>query len=247
MNDLDLALVLKPATADAAIWFMAGTAHSRLAQSKQAMAAFTKAIELGRSDVKVWSARANEWALLDEWSKAAADFARALQHQPEDTNLWYLEATAHLGAGDEASYRKVRAAIFKRFGKTTYAGAASHVLYVSVAVPAAAEESPVLLRLGKLGATAFPGNERLLGAALYRAGQYQDGRAVRACRQFFPAAWIGCSSPCAPPPGRLELATQCLQNAAQWIDRADREQAAAGPTCGLLARADGGAAPASRG
>ncbi|HMF13901.1 MAG TPA: tetratricopeptide repeat protein, partial [Gemmataceae bacterium] len=187
---------------------------------------FTLVLETDPGAGWAYAPRATAHARMKEWNEAAADYAKATECQPDDANLWYCQAAAHLGAGNVAAYRQVRAEILKRFGETKNKLTASHLLYICVAAPAQVEERNLLVRLGELAVDAFPGNERVLGAAHYRADQYET--AVRdfekAAKPFRPRAWDWLFLAMAHYHlGHAEEANQYLKKAVDWIEQANRK------------------------
>jgi WD40 repeat protein/serine/threonine protein kinase/tetratricopeptide (TPR) repeat protein len=211
-------------------WFYRGRRLAAAGNSVEAVAAFSLALELGREGAALRAERGAEYARLKEWAKAAADFAQAVKHQPDDAHLWYCHAAALLGGKNTTDYQAIRAEMLGRFAKSGDRNVASHVLYIAVALPAAEGQVDTLVRLGERGARAFRGNERVLGAALHRAGNYQAAlqEFEQAARGFAPRAWDWLFQAMAHYQlGQVVEARQCLDRASRWIERAN-EQAANG-------------------
>jgi len=175
-----------------------------------------------------YTARGIRRAWLGHWTDAAADFTQALEREPDYVSLRYWHAAALLGAQNTTAYRQARAAILDRFSKSPDAKVVGHLLYISLTLPATAEESAVLVSMGRTAAPLFPGNERALGAALYRAGAHQEAldQFERATGQYPPRAWDWLFQAMAHHHlGHQEDARQCLDKALAWIKQADAKAA----------------------
>jgi tetratricopeptide (TPR) repeat protein len=103
---------------------------------------------------------------------AAVAFQRLAELRPDDVGLWYLAAQAHLTAGDRDGYRRICGEMLKRFGKTSDPEVADRMLYAFLPEAGAVEDAAALLPLGELAGTREK-NARVLGGALYRAGNYE--------------------------------------------------------------------------
>ena len=207
-------------------WYFKARAAS-VSNPAQAIALYSKALELGRDDAAVLSERGTQNALLGNWANAAADYAEASRRCPRDVQLCYRQAAAHLGENDMIAYKKTRASILECFGKTTDPAVASPALYICVALPGA--ETEPLVRLGKAAAPLFAGNERVLAAALYRTGSYQAAleQFDRSAKAFPPRAWDLLFRAMAHH--RLERsgeARDCFREALAWIEHANQQTAA---------------------
>jgi WD40 repeat protein/serine/threonine protein kinase len=209
-------------------WFYRARRSAAVGNAAEAVAAFTRAYELGRDDAALRWERGVQYAWLGQYPSAAADFARATHLQPDDVRFWYCRAAAQLGARDVAGYHAVRTEIVKRFARSSDAGAVSHVLYISVALPITDRESGELVHMGEVAAPIFAGNERVLGAALYRAGKHQAALRTmqRASKRFAPRAWDWLFQAMAHHQlGHADDAKQCLADAVAWIERANEQLA----------------------
>src|SRR5262249_36777495 len=138
------------------------------------------------NDVSFLEQRGMVHAELKQWGQAAADFSTAIEGQPNNMTLWYHRAAAHLGWEDRDSYRRVCAELFTRFHRTTDALVAQKVVQICVAAPRVVPDSAALVALAKRAAGMPEGDERILMAALYRAGRYDE-----AVEQFNKAAGRG--------------------------------------------------------
>ena len=113
--------------------------------------AYTILIEIEPEALWVYGLRGDACANLKQWDQAAADLARACEDPSANFRVWYRQAAARLAANDLEGYRRVRSEILSRFAKTQSPGIASHLLYVSVVLPARADEAETMIRYGKLG------------------------------------------------------------------------------------------------
>jgi tetratricopeptide (TPR) repeat protein len=125
----------------------------------------------------VWRSLATLHATGGDWQAAAKAFASAKEQDPGDPYAYYYLAVAHLAAGDTVGYHSVCEEMLGRFAKTTNPYVAERIGYACVPAPQAVQDMPQLVTAAKLGATLSNGNSRLVGAALYRTGKFQDALA----------------------------------------------------------------------
>jgi tetratricopeptide (TPR) repeat protein len=179
-------------------------------------------------------ARGNARAELGRLAAARDDFVRAAALAPDDPEPRYRLALARLAEGDDDGFRRACAALLWRFGATADPKVASPVAYTCVARPRVAADPAALVRLGEVAAPLFRGNGRVTGAALYRAGRYDEAarRLEESARQATPVAWDWLFLAMAHHRlGHAEVARGYLDRAARWITTADaaRGPAASGP------------------
>jgi tetratricopeptide (TPR) repeat protein len=149
---------------------------------------------------------------------AIAAYQRAAELEPANPWHWYQFAQARLTAGDREGYRKVCADMLNRFEKTRDAAVAATVLYTCLPVADALDDMARLAPLGELAAT-DKANARLLGAALYRAGQYEA--AIEPLNQGQSRAWDHLFLAMAHQRlGRTEKAREYLKRAVEQIKTA---------------------------
>jgi tetratricopeptide (TPR) repeat protein len=171
--------------------------------------------------------RAQSFVRLSQWGQAADEFAMASELQPEVANLWTSRAVAHLAAGDVDAYRQTCAAMLKRFAQTENPKTASDVLEACVLREDALADRAVLLPLARVAAPSWHKGTYVLGAALYRAGRYEE--AVRCfeaeAKTFRPRVWDWAFLAMAH--GRLghaDEARRCLAAAVSWMDEANAQE-----------------------
>jgi serine/threonine-protein kinase len=111
---------------------------------------------------------------LDRRGEAVGHLTKARERAPEDPWSWYFEAIARLGSGDGDGYQKTCRAMFERFGTTNNQVSASRVAYACVAGPGAVADPARLVHLAEISAPPGKARARIAGAALYRAGRYEE-------------------------------------------------------------------------
>src|SRR5262249_33226266 len=74
----------EPPPEDAQLWFVRGRALAALGRDEQAVASFSKAIDLKPMFAPAWFSRADAHERLGQWGKAIADHAQGLKLAPED-------------------------------------------------------------------------------------------------------------------------------------------------------------------
>jgi hypothetical protein len=121
----------------------------------------------------------------------------------------------------------------ERFAKTRRCDIASLLLYDLVLLPESPTDRGRFQALAELAVEAFPGNERILGAARCRTGQFKEAieSFEQSARCFPPRAWDFCFlAACHHRLGQKAEATTHLRRAADWITEADRNVAVGGAT-----------------
>ncbi|HEX7378150.1 MAG TPA: protein kinase [Pirellulales bacterium] len=143
-----------------------------------------------------------------DWGAAAKHFTVVSEQRPDDARLWTFRVSARLAAGDTEGYRRDCQSMFDRFSATTEPHMAHDLVSSCVLGPQALPDMERLVPVARLAADWQHGNVRMLGAALYRAGEYQAAldSFAEAARLIHLTAWDWCF--CA-------LAHQCLGNHAE--------------------------------
>jgi tetratricopeptide (TPR) repeat protein len=135
----------------------------------EAEAEFTEAIKWRPDHGWFWVLRGGTYADRGQWDKASADFIRAAECKEPHEAAWSSRAMLHLRDGNLDGYRGMCSEMFERFG----AGAtwACTLSPGSVADP----ERVVSLAKDALTRTSRDhGHVNQLGAALYRAGRFEE-------------------------------------------------------------------------
>jgi WD40 repeat protein len=110
------------------------------------------------------------------WQDAAGDMARAMLLSPGNTQRWYQHAVLTLVAGDRNHYRAVCAAMLARFVQTGNAQVANLVARACSLAPDAVADPAGVVALARRARDQKRDNVtylNTLGAALYRAGQFE--------------------------------------------------------------------------
>jgi serine/threonine protein kinase/tetratricopeptide (TPR) repeat protein len=147
------------------------------ADFRQALALYSKAIELKPADWIARFTRGNLHAESGQWEKASTDYASAVKRRPADVRAHYWLALARAGAGDRTGYRSGCAAMLQQFGQTDQPGVAHWVAWASVLAPDAVEDLDRPVQLAESALRSDPKGAsytNTLGAALYRAGRFAE-------------------------------------------------------------------------
>jgi hypothetical protein len=83
-----------------------------------------------------------------------------------------------LGAKDLEGYRTTAGSFIKHFGEKADEAKANRILYAALPIRDLQEHSAHLVLLGQKAASAYPANQRILAAALYRDKQYEKAMSV---------------------------------------------------------------------
>jgi serine/threonine protein kinase/tetratricopeptide (TPR) repeat protein len=121
-----------------------------------------------------WYSWGVRYAQAKKWDRAAAAFERATAQKPNDHWSWCFRALVNLQMANKDEYRKVCTAMLTRLGNTKDPQTAARVVYTCVVAPYAMPDPARLVPLAELGATAWRGNDRIVAAALYRAGRFEE-------------------------------------------------------------------------
>jgi serine/threonine protein kinase/Flp pilus assembly protein TadD len=164
---------------------------------------------------------------LRHWREAAAEFTKACELAPDDSYLWRFRAVAHVAAGDVAAYRQACTAMVDRFEKTKDRVTAGNALLVCVLRDDSLRDMTRLLPLTRVAAPLWHWGTWARGAALYRAGRYEESvrRFEAAAKMYRPRAWDWSFLAMAHHRlGHAKEARRCLAEAARWIDEANRQE-----------------------
>jgi serine/threonine-protein kinase len=145
-------------------------------QHKEAVAAFSDAIQLEQENGWLWMYRGWAYADLEQWDKASADFVKAQECKPPFDMVWYSRAMVCLHDRDLAGYRQICADLLQRFAKAQNAGG-GQTTWTCLLSPSAGVDAAQLVSLAeKPLANRYKGHWEVsqLGMALYRAGRYDE-------------------------------------------------------------------------
>jgi WD40 repeat protein/tetratricopeptide (TPR) repeat protein/tRNA A-37 threonylcarbamoyl transferase component Bud32 len=215
------------------VWFRRGQTYFRLGQMDKASADFSEVLKRNPNHGLSLYGRGQAYAEMGNLEKAAADFAAALQRPGVPATVACDVAQARLQRNDKSGYREGCAQALKRFGTTEDPVLAANLAWTFSLAPDSGVESDQALRLANLAISQNPNSyaaHLALGAALYRAGKYQQATerftaAMKLSKQPLPSAWLLL----ALAHQRLkqpEEAKQWLDKARAWIDQARKQKAA---------------------
>jgi tetratricopeptide (TPR) repeat protein len=190
-----------------------------------AEAAFDEAIRARPFNLSIVQERGDLYVRRGLWKEAAAYYARAVQQYPDVAPLHYQLAIARLIAGDLPGYRSACTAMFERFNTADDPMAANRLAYAGIYAPDALTNLPALIQVCERSVPALAGGERVVGAALYRAGRYEQAleRFQQSHKVFQPRAWDWLFLAMIHSRlGHTSEARRLLQQADQWIREADK-------------------------
>ncbi|HEV3118398.1 MAG TPA: protein kinase, partial [Gemmataceae bacterium] len=214
---------------DPRLYVLRARAFAGLRWPEKAVPEYDAALKLSPQDaqIRLESHRNRGYYCKDlrQWGESAAEFGKACELAPDDSYLWRFRAVAHVAAGDVAAYRQDCTAMMERFGKTEDRVTAANVLLVCVLRDDTLPDMARLLPLTRVSDSIWHWGAWVHGAALYRAGKYEDS--VRyfetAAKMYHPRAWDWCFLAMAHHRlGHADEAHRCLAEGAHWIDEANR-------------------------
>ena len=188
---------------------------------EQASVDFDTALRLNPQDSQIrleaHRNRGKSWIKRRRWNDAAAEFAKACDIRPGDATLWRFQAVARFVAGDVKGYRQTCTSMLERFAQTDDRFATGNVLLACVLQDDAISDVSRLLPLTRVVDPLWHWGVGVSGAALYRAGRYQESVQCleNAARTYRPRVGIGVSA-MVTPQGAGE-ARRCLAKRA--LDR----------------------------
>jgi tetratricopeptide (TPR) repeat protein len=156
-----------------------------------AVAAFRKALEINPKYIWARYELGCLQAEIGDYAGAAATLQKVVELSPNDAFLRYALGIAHLAAGQRDAHRRVCADMLKFCDKTRDPAWADRTLNTALPAADAKADASVLVPLAVRAAGVQPANVRLLGAALYRTGEYEDAveRFNEAAKFMAPRAW----------------------------------------------------------
>jgi WD40 repeat protein/serine/threonine protein kinase/tetratricopeptide (TPR) repeat protein len=208
-----------------------GSAHAALRRWETAEADYLEAIELKGDHWQVWERLGSVQAELGSWDKADAAFVKAAA-KADQPGPWHALALLQLRRGDREGYRKTCADLLERFGQANNFFVLHQVARACVLGPEAGVDRARIVPLAEGGVKVSPQYApylATLGAAHYRAGQFDDG--VRRLNEAVKAYGnVGTSDTwlyLAMTHHRLrqpEEAKRWLDKAVEWVEQNVREK-----------------------
>jgi WD40 repeat protein/tetratricopeptide (TPR) repeat protein/tRNA A-37 threonylcarbamoyl transferase component Bud32 len=213
-------------------WFQRGQAYFRLGQTDKAIADLSLVITENPEHGPSWYRRGVAYAELGQLERAAADFAAALQRPNAPARAWCDVALARLQLGDASGYRECCARALQRFG--VHWGEdpvlAANLAWTCSLTPGATADPERVVSLARMASNGRQNYlcQRAEGAALYRAGKFQEAierfaSAMQLREKPAPSAWLFL----ALAHQRLkhaEEAKKWLGKAREWVDQARRQK-----------------------
>jgi tetratricopeptide (TPR) repeat protein len=98
-DDLGVALALHPSNGDAQVWFELGYACVESGRPEQALAAYSRCVQLDPKAKAAWNNRGVVYLRRGELEKAAADFSKAIELDAKMDMAWNNRAIAHASLG----------------------------------------------------------------------------------------------------------------------------------------------------
>jgi hypothetical protein len=123
------------------------------------------------------------------------------------------------------AYRQACAAMIERFEGIEEPGPANELVGVCILTHDALPDMARLLPLARVAATRHPGNVRMLGAALYRAGGYGEAvQSIETAAKVYPLRASDWSflAMAHHRQGHTDEARRCLARAEHWIESANQ-------------------------
>lgn len=227
MSLAELSCVTSSAGADPSSWQIAmdrGRERAKQRDWAGAVEHFNVAIEHAPERSVPRIERGNAYGELGQFAKAREDFERAAELDPNNPEPRYRTALVYIALDDQDGYRRACGELLPRFAMTDDPKVASPLAYTCVALPGAVQKPEVLVRWGEVAAPLFRGNERVLGAALYRTGRYKEAvqKLEDAAHVTTPVAWDWLFLAMSHHHlGHTDRAREYLTKAQQWINLAN--------------------------
>jgi tetratricopeptide (TPR) repeat protein len=216
---------------DPRLHMLRGRALAGLRRSREADAEFTAARELEPDDPRIrlelHRNRGYLYSAMEHYDRAAEEFGAAAELRPDDSDLLRFRAVCHWLAGDFSAYRQVCRAMLAKFGQTQEPAIAYDVVDACVLRSDSISDMASLLPLADIASTWYLGAVRIRGAALCRAGQFEQSlrgfQDAQRFHRFRPWDWAFLAMN-HHHLGHPFEASQCLANAQRWTQEADQQQ-----------------------
>jgi tetratricopeptide (TPR) repeat protein len=138
--------------------------------------AFESLLSLRPNDGHLWCVRGRYFALRNQWERAAADFARGIASAPPESEEWFEHACLRLIVGDNERYRAFIQEMRRREGQTRNPMVAYILARSRVQTTESGVEPAQVIRWAEFAVheQSLPWYLSILGAAYYRAGQFEQ-------------------------------------------------------------------------
>jgi tetratricopeptide (TPR) repeat protein len=194
-------------------------------QWKAAEAAFDEAMHARPYNIWIVLERGDLYASRGLWCEAATFFAKTVEQYPEVAPLHEQLAVARLLSGDLPGYRAACAGMLERFKPVDDSTAAIRVASACSLAAEAVSDFQGLIEVSERSTRWVAGNERAVGAVLFRAGRLEDAlerfermpqSSQPRARDLLFLALIHCGL------GHRSEARRFLEQARHWISEADK-------------------------
>jgi tetratricopeptide (TPR) repeat protein len=204
--------------------------YIELGKPDDAIAAYSKAIELNPNSVEIWTARGRFYAIQGQWKKAGVDYKKLTELNPNHAEAWLELACLLVLDSDTEGYRQVCRTVLERFSGSSDPNVLHIAARTCALAPKAVPDRGQAVELAKKAVAARPKfgwHLHTLALAHYRAGQLD--RAVRRLKESMEVdpGWCHVLNwlPLAMAHyhlGHAEEAQQWLDKGVQWIDKTPR-------------------------
>jgi tetratricopeptide (TPR) repeat protein len=225
-----LSLAIKDRPNLAATWSRRSRWYRELGEWDKAIADLSHAILLQPGSSTLRMERAEACFRVGRLEEARTDYRRLISMEAEDMFPYNRLALAHLALGDDAGYRSSCADMLARFRGSPDPHVCNQIAWACSLGPGA-PETPVLISLAQRAAAESPprpGRLNTLGAALYRAGRFEE--AIRSLteavalrgKHFAPEDWLFLAM-AERRFGRFAKAREWLAKYRAWNERAENK------------------------
>jgi tetratricopeptide (TPR) repeat protein/tRNA A-37 threonylcarbamoyl transferase component Bud32 len=222
----DFSEVIRRGRKTAKSYYRRGDAYYSKGEYDKARADYRQAFDLNRAEViSHFTDRAAAGARQTQWAKAAADLGKLVELVPDIAGYRRMHASLLLRAGDRDNYRKACRQTLERFGQIQDGVGAYNAAFACSLSPWSPTDAKQVVALAERAVAADPTRAWFhtgLGAAYYRAGQYDKsiaalqkslGNAQNIYHQAtnWPLLAMACHQL-----GQKDKAREWLQKASQW-------------------------------
>ena len=158
-------------------WYRRGEVYVAMEKWNNAVKDLSNAIQMNPAEIDEYLLRAIAYSKLNQFEKALYDlnrFKERVETQNDSTN-WYRLALAQLAYDGLDAYRTTCSSMLERCGQSQESEDARWTAWTCTLAPDAVADTEAVLRLARLAYDAdAEQNIVTLGAALYRAGQFEE-------------------------------------------------------------------------
>jgi tetratricopeptide (TPR) repeat protein/tRNA A-37 threonylcarbamoyl transferase component Bud32 len=163
-------------------YYQRGDAYYARGEYDQGRADYRKAFGLNPTEVtSYFFNRAYTFSRDKQWARAALDLSKLVDLVPDRAAYRRIHASLLLQDGDRDKYWKVCQQTLEHFGQTKHGQNAINAAFACALAPLSPSDAKQVVTLAERGVAASPGGDwylTCLGAAYYRAGQYDKSVAA---------------------------------------------------------------------